>query len=181
MSTSDWSGLFVIIFALSGSFSFVRSNRFSFSFPLAIPALSPIHQMIVTDLPPVLEFSSLSVRHSRLTPTVVLNHLPVVPLNRIALVVLSYTFEDMNKVGSHTLSKTFWSRWRHGRGLDVEEFLTQNCYVEYLLYSTSSCSENRLFFIDGLFFLRWSLSMSIFESTYLGWDWWLLPWPYSLG
>ena len=68
-------------------------------------------------------------RHPYQTPTVVLNHSPVLPLNRTALWALSYGFSMAcmmsalmlcflivaHKASCHTLSKAFLKSMKHGR------------------------------------------------------------------
>ena len=67
-------------------------------------------------------------RHPCRTPTVVLNHSPVLPLNRTALwtyrfsmarmmmVLMLYFLIVAHKVSCHTLSKVSWRLWRYGGG-----------------------------------------------------------------
>ena len=141
-------GLFVITFVLSGPISILYLlmvvSRWSTRTPAsssssAFTTMSSAKQTLVIRRPPMLTLPSWSSsasqmilsrkmlksvgesRHPCRTPTVVLNHSPVLPLNRTALRALSYRFSIArmmlalmlyflivaHKASSHTLSKAF--------------------------------------------------------------------------
>ena len=151
-------GLFVITFVLSGPISILylvvvlsrRSTRTpTSSFSSAFTTMSSAKWKLVISRPLMLTLPSWSSnasqmilsrkmlkrvgesRHFFRTPTVVLNHSPVLPLNRTALWPLSYRFSmarmmlalmlhfliDAHKASCHTLLGLWpsWSLWRHGR------------------------------------------------------------------
>ena len=150
-------GLFVITFVLSGPISVLylvmvlsrRSTRTPASFSSsAFTTMSSAKRKLVISRPPMLTLPSWSSnashmilsmkmlkrvgenRHPCRTPTVVLNHSPVLPLNRTTLWALSYRFSMArmmltlmfyflivtHKASCHTLSKAFvnsMKTWPH--------------------------------------------------------------------
>ena len=147
---STWKpfGLFVITFVLSGPISIlylvVVLSRRSIRTPAsssssAFTTMSSTKRKLLMSRPPMLTLPSWSSkashmilsrkmlkrvgesRHPCRTPTVVLNHSPVLPLNRTALWALSYRFSMArmmlalmlyflivaHKASCHTLSKAF--------------------------------------------------------------------------
>ena len=140
-------GLFVIIFVLSGPISILylvvvlsrRSIRTPASSSSAFTTMSSAKRKLIMSLPLTLTLPSWSSkashmilsrkmlkrvgesRHPCRTPTVVLNHFHLLPLNRTALWVLSYRFSMArmmlalrlyflivaHKASCHTLSRAF--------------------------------------------------------------------------
>ena len=108
-------------------------------------------------------------RHPCRTPTVVLNHSLVLPLNRTALWALSYSFSMArmmlalmlyflivaHKASCHTLSKAFLKSYEDMVEilLMLQVFLAENPEIEYLFCDAPSGSETCLRFCNNLFSL----------------------------
>ena len=127
-------GLFVITFVLSGPISILylvvvvsrRSTRTpASSSSSAFTTMSSAKRKLVISHPPMLTLPSWSSnashmilsrkmlkrvgerRHPCQTPAVVLNHSPVLPLNRTTLALMLYFLIVAHKPSCHTLSKAF--------------------------------------------------------------------------
>ena len=108
-------------------------------------------------------------RHPCRTPTVVLNHSPVLPLNRTALWALSYRFPVArmmlalmlyffivaHKASCYTLSKVFLAVYEDMVEilLMLQVFLAEDPEIEFLFCGAPSGSETCLLFSNDLFCL----------------------------
>ena len=205
-------GLFVITSVLSRPISIlylvVVVSRRSTTMPAsssssAFTTMSSAKRKLVISRPPILTLPSWSSnashiilcrkmlkrvgesRHFCRTPTVLLNHSPVLPLNRTAHWALSYRFlmarmmlalmlyflVVVHKASCHTLSKAFlkstktWSRFCWCCRHFSPRILRLNiCSVVLLLAMKPACSSAIISLSCG-----WSLFRMIFNITLLGW------------
>ena len=200
--------LFVITFVLSGPISilnvvmvvtrrFTRTPAFSsFTAFTTMPSAKP---KLVISRPPMLTLPSWSSnashmilsskmlkrvgesRHPCRTPTVVLNHYPVLTLNSTALWALSYRFSMArimlalmlyfltvaHKASCHTLSTPCWSLWRHDRNSADAAGISHRVSWDWIFVLWCSF---RLWNLLAL--LQWSLLLVagvLFRMTLLGW------------
>ena len=205
-------GLFVITFVLSGPISIlylvvVLSRRYTrtpaSSFSSAFTTMSFAKRKLVMSRPPMLTLPSWSSnashmilsmkmlkrfgesRHPCRTPTVVLNHSPVLPMNRTVLWALSYRFWMTrmmlalmlyflivaHKASCHTLSKIFLKSIRHGRVSADAAGISHRGSWDWIFVLWCSFRHWNL-----LALLQWSLLLvaGIFNMIVLGWLIWLM-------
>ena len=202
-------GLFVITFVLSGPISIlylvVVQSRRSIRTPASssssvFTTMSSARRKSVMRRPPMLTLPSWSIKASHMilsrkmlkrvgasrlpcrTRIVVLNHSPVLPLNKTALWALSYRFSMarmmlalmlyflivVHKASCHTCQRPSWSLWRDGRDSADAAAISFRGSWDWIFVLWCSF---RLW--NLLAFLQWSLLLV--AGVCLGWS---SAWPY---